>query len=84
MYLARVLVGEPAYGTRDAVDAPDRPDVRGQAYDSSCNGLPEPTIVVVHNDAQAYPEYLVTFREDYDGNWAEHYRWRPNDEDKVE
>ena len=59
MFLCRVLVGEYCLGIEDQL----KPDVRRgtERYDSTVNDLQAPTIFVTYNDAQAYPDYIVTF-----------------------
>ena len=59
IFLCRVLVGEYCLGREDQ----PTPDVRRgtERYDSTVNNLQDPTIFVTYNDAQAYPDYIVTF-----------------------
>jgi len=61
MFASRVVVGEYCLGKRDA----PAPDVRKghQLYDSTVNDTNSPGIFVTYHDAQAYPEYLVKFRQ---------------------
>ena len=61
MFLVRVVVGEYCQGKRDALT----PDVRSghQLYDTTVNDMRNPAIYVTYHDAQAYPEYLVRFRQ---------------------
>ncbi|XP_013925211.1 PREDICTED: poly [ADP-ribose] polymerase 14 [Thamnophis sirtalis] len=63
MYLARVLVGEYCVGSKGLVvpyqkNATDPTDL----YDSVTDNLKKPTLFVIFNDIQAYPEYLITFK----------------------
>ena len=64
IFLARVVVGEYCRGVRDALT----PDVRDAAthahYDSTVDNVRDPSIFVTYNDPQAYPEYLVKFKQD--------------------
>ena len=64
IFLARVVVGEYCLGVQDAIT----PDVRDAAtralYDSTVDNLQNPNIFVTYNDGQAYPEYLVKFKQD--------------------
>ena len=64
----RVVVGEYCRGKKDALT----PDVRDFAthslYDStvgllSNDTMSNPSIYVTYHDAQAYPEYLIKFRQ---------------------
>ncbi|NXP05277.1 PAR14 polymerase, partial [Thinocorus orbignyianus] len=62
MYLARVLVGEYAQGksgsiTPAAKNAGNSIDL----YDSSTDNVAHPSMFIIFNDIQAYPEYLITF-----------------------
>ena len=70
IFLARVVVGEYCLGVQDAIT----PDVRDAAtsalYDSTVDNVRDPSIFVTYNDGQAYPEYLVKFKQD--GNPPSH------------
>ncbi|NWV19113.1 PAR14 polymerase, partial [Origma solitaria] len=62
MYLARVLVGEYGPGIKGSItpaskDASNSVDL----YDSSTDNVNQPTMFIIFNDIQAYPEYLITF-----------------------
>ncbi|KAK2532667.1 protein mono-ADP-ribosyltransferase PARP14 isoform X1 [Columba livia] len=62
MYLARVLVGEYGLGTKgslipEAKNASDPTD----RFDSSTDNMNQPSMFIIFNDIQAYPEYLITF-----------------------
>ena len=61
MYYARVLTGEYIKG-----DSSTRvPAINPRSmipYDSTVNDNENPTIFVIYNDNQAYPEYIVTFQ----------------------
>ncbi|RMC18750.1 hypothetical protein DUI87_04646 [Hirundo rustica rustica] len=63
MYLARVLTGQYCAG-REGLKAPppkssaDPTDL----YDSVVNDMFYPTVFVIFNDIQAYPQYLITFK----------------------
>merc|ERR1712070_990657 len=61
MFLCRIVVGEFCTGRRDALT----PDVRKghQLYDTTVNNVKNPAIFVTYHDAQAYPEYLVKFKQ---------------------
>ena len=60
--LCRVVAGEFCLGTQDCVAPDERPGFRHVRYDSTVDRLDFPGIFVTYHDAQAYPEYLVTFR----------------------
>ncbi|XP_015674623.1 protein mono-ADP-ribosyltransferase PARP14 [Protobothrops mucrosquamatus] len=64
MYLARVLVGEYCVGSKGLVvpyqkSGTDPTDL----YDSVTDHLSTPSLFVIFNDIQAYPEYLITFNQ---------------------
>jgi hypothetical protein len=61
MFLCRLTVGEYCVGKNDA----PAPDVRKGhlLYDSTVNEMSNPQIYVAYHDAQAYPEYLVKFKQ---------------------
>ena len=67
MMACRVVVGEYCRGVQDAV-TPDIRDHKTQSlYDStvgllSNDTMDNPSIYVTYHDAQAYPEYLITFK----------------------
>ena len=65
MFLCRVVVGEYCQGKNNMLT----PDVREghQLFDSTVDTLTNarygPSIFVTYHDAQAYPEYLVHFKQ---------------------
>lgn len=61
MFLCRVVVGEFCQGRNEA----PAPDVRTghQLYDATVDNMSSPSIFVTYHDAQAYPEYLVHFKQ---------------------
>ena len=63
MYVVKVLVGEFTIGTREMKTPPLKNDPAnpGLPFDSLVNNLSNPTIFVIFNDNQCYPEYLITF-----------------------
>jgi hypothetical protein len=61
MLACRVLVGEYTAGTADCVVPPQRRE--GLNYDSTVDHVQCPEIHVAFNDAAAYPEYLITFKQ---------------------
>ncbi|XP_005049680.1 PREDICTED: poly [ADP-ribose] polymerase 14-like [Ficedula albicollis] len=63
MYLAQVLTGKYCAGRRGI----NAPPPRSQAdptdlYDSVVDNESNPTMFVIFNDIQAYPQYLITFK----------------------
>ena len=63
MYLVRVLIGEFTAGSKDVIVPPPKniakdPNV---LFDSLVDNVANPSMYVIFQDAQAYPEYLITF-----------------------
>jgi hypothetical protein len=63
MFLCRVAIGEYCQGKQDALIPDVRPGGGNQLYDSTVNHVSAPSIFVTYHDAQAYPEYLVKFKQ---------------------
>ncbi|NXJ23476.1 PAR14 polymerase, partial [Dicrurus megarhynchus] len=62
MYLARVLVGEYSQGIRGAITpSPKNAGNSVDLFDSSTDNVSQPSMFIIFNDIQAYPEYLITF-----------------------
>lgn len=62
MYLSRVLVGQYCNGNKDMVVPPPKDPSRPEIlFDSVVDNCGTPTIFVVFNDTQCYPEYLIRF-----------------------
>ncbi|XP_068559360.1 protein mono-ADP-ribosyltransferase PARP14-like [Cebidichthys violaceus] len=59
MYLSRVLVGDFTKGKPGLITPPSKNTA--DLYDSVSDDSSNPTMFVVFNDIQAYPEYLITF-----------------------
>uniref|UniRef100_A0A4W5P7J1 Poly [ADP-ribose] polymerase n=1 Tax=Hucho hucho TaxID=62062 RepID=A0A4W5P7J1_9TELE len=63
MYLARVLVGEFTRGHAGLIVPPAKPSGKeADLYDSVTDNTSNPTMFVIFNDVQAYPEFLITFQ----------------------
>ena len=62
LFMCRVLVGEATQGAKDIPVPPVRIEATQALYDTTTNLKEPPTIFVCYHDAQAYPEYLVTFK----------------------
>nr|XP_009491491.1 PREDICTED: poly [ADP-ribose] polymerase 14 [Pelecanus crispus] len=62
MYLARVLVGEYSQGTKGSI-TPAAKNISNSIdlFDSSTDNVNQPSMFIIFNDIQAYPEYLITF-----------------------
>ncbi|NWV70076.1 PAR14 polymerase, partial [Malurus elegans] len=62
MYLARVLVGEYSQGIRGSITPASKNAGNSvDLFDSSTDNVTHPSMFVIFNDIQAYPEYLITF-----------------------
>ncbi|KAL0151574.1 hypothetical protein M9458_053123, partial [Cirrhinus mrigala] len=61
MYLARVLVGDFTQGKKGLPVPPAKSSNSADLYNSVTNNMTNPTMFVIFNDVQAYPEYLITF-----------------------
>ena len=62
MYLVRVLTGEYTRGAHAMMVAPPKdPNDATVPYDSVVDNTANPSIYVVFFDADAYPEYLITY-----------------------
>lgn len=63
VYLARVLTGEYCTG-KAGLKTPPPKSTAGPTdlYDSVVDNELNPTVFVIFNDIQAYPQYLITFK----------------------
>ena len=63
MYVVKVLVGEFAKGARGMKAPPSKNDQNNPSllFDSVVDNASNPTIFVIFQDSQCYPEYLITF-----------------------
>ncbi|KAM8934065.1 protein mono-ADP-ribosyltransferase PARP14 [Pelodytes ibericus] len=63
MYLARVITGISSVGTQGMVAPPPKnPSNPTDLHDSVTDNVGKPSMYVIFNDIQAYPEYLITFK----------------------
>ncbi|KAF4108227.1 hypothetical protein G5714_010986 [Onychostoma macrolepis] len=63
MYLARVLVGDYTQGKQGLPVPPAKSSKSVDLYNSVTDNMNNPTMFVIFNDVQAYPEYLLTFQQ---------------------
>ncbi|XP_046843184.1 protein mono-ADP-ribosyltransferase PARP14-like [Xenia sp. Carnegie-2017] len=65
MFVAKVLVGEYTSGMQGLKAPPSRNDSSnpGLLYDSVVDDVNNPTIFVIFQDSQCYPEYLITLNK---------------------
>ena len=63
MLACSVVVGEFCRGKKDARTPDLRDATKNILYDSTVDTLSNPSIYVTYHDAQAYPEYLIVFKE---------------------
>uniref|UniRef100_A0A8B9QS88 Poly [ADP-ribose] polymerase n=1 Tax=Anas platyrhynchos TaxID=8839 RepID=A0A8B9QS88_ANAPL len=62
MYVARVLVGEYSQGYKGSITPAAKSAGNSmELYDSSTDNVNNPSMFIIFNDIQAYPEYLITF-----------------------
>ncbi|RXN29689.1 poly [ADP-ribose] polymerase 14-like protein [Labeo rohita] len=62
MYLVRVLVGDFTQGKPGLPVPPAKSSNSADLYNSVTDNMTKPTMFVIFNDVQAYPEYLITFQ----------------------
>ena len=63
MYVARVLTGKYTTGNSGMiVPPPKNPSYPTVLFDSVVDDIRNPSIYVVFYDADAYPEYLITYQ----------------------
>ncbi|XP_013872543.1 poly [ADP-ribose] polymerase 14 [Austrofundulus limnaeus] len=62
MYQVRVLVGDYTQGRGGMIAPPAKSANAADLYDSVTDQPNNPTMFVIFNDIQAYPEYLITFK----------------------
>ncbi|XP_039179734.1 protein mono-ADP-ribosyltransferase PARP14-like isoform X2 [Crotalus tigris] len=62
MYVARVLTGDYCIGRRGQIIPPSKNNGGFDLYNSVTDSMNRPSMFVIFHDAQAYPEYLITFR----------------------
>ncbi|XP_073330301.1 poly(ADP-ribose) polymerase family member 14-related sequence 1 isoform X2 [Pagrus major] len=63
MYLCRVLTGDFTLGKQDIITAPAKDSTGIQKFDSVVDNMAKPNMFVIFHDSQAYPEYLITFKQ---------------------
>ena len=61
LFMCKVLIGYSAQGSTqmECKNLPKSQD--GSPVDSTVNSIHDPSIFVIYHDAQAYPEYLITY-----------------------
>jgi len=62
MFLARVAVGDWSKGNHGQLTPDPKPHNALELFDTTVDNVRNPSIFVVYHDAQAYPEYIVSFR----------------------
>ncbi|KAI1899401.1 hypothetical protein AGOR_G00061400 [Albula goreensis] len=62
MYLCRVLTGDFTRGAGGMIVPPAKSNTSPELYDSVTDNTGNPSMFIIFNDIQAYPEYLITFR----------------------
>ncbi|XP_078454747.1 E3 ubiquitin-protein ligase MIB2-like isoform X5 [Lampetra planeri] len=64
MFVVSVLVGRFTRGYSSYLRPPSRDDTKTNLYDSCVNDVNDPTIFVIFEGSQAYPEYIIQYRAD--------------------
>ena len=83
MFYCRVLTGEYTAG-RAGIITPPVKNVDTQAwFDSVCDNVISPSMFIVFDDTQAYPEYLVIFRNKSAIPWHRFEWWKGEDKGKF-
>ena len=62
IFLAKVLTGEFTTGNSNYITPPSKGQNSLDLYDSVADNTSNPSIFVIFGDAQAYPDYLITFQ----------------------
>lgn len=62
MIVARVLVGDFVIGNSTMKLPPQKPN-SSQRYDSCVNNVDNPSIFVVFDKLQVYPEYILEYKD---------------------
>jgi len=62
MFLASVLVGEYSQGSSSYRRPPPKPDRKLDLYDSCVDNESDPSIFVVFDRVQCYPEYMIVYK----------------------
>ena len=62
MFMCRVVVGDWCKGKRDALTPDTKPGTL-ELFDTTVDCVKNPSIFVAYHDAQAYPEYLISFNQ---------------------
>ena len=62
MFLCRVAVGDWCRGNNGQLTPASKPRNPLELFDTTVDDETDPTIFVVYHDAQAYPDYLISFR----------------------
>ena len=63
MYLVRVLTGDYTIGNSTLIVPPPKNPAKDPhiLFDSLVDNMVNPSMYIIFQDAQAYPEYLITF-----------------------
>ncbi|XP_015272705.1 PREDICTED: poly [ADP-ribose] polymerase 12-like [Gekko japonicus] len=63
MFVGRVLVGDYVQGNAAYLRPPPRTDQRNSFYDSCVDNLLDPSIFVIFEKHQIYPEYVIEYKQ---------------------
>lgn len=62
LFMCKVLIGYSVQGSAQMETKTLPKSQDGSPVDSTVNNTTDPTIFVIYHDAQAYPEYLITYQ----------------------
>ena len=62
IFVCRVAVGDWCQGNSNCLTPDPKPGTPSELYDSTVDNVASPKLFVVYHDAQAYPEYVITFK----------------------
>jgi poly [ADP-ribose] polymerase 10/14/15 len=63
MFLCRVAVGDWCKGVNEQLTPNSKPNNPFELFDSTVDNASNPSIFVIYHDSQAYPEYLLSFKQ---------------------
>ena len=63
MFVASVLVGDAAQGHKDLRKPPEKPGQKHESYDSCVDDINQPTMYILFDRNQHYPEYLIQYKD---------------------
>ena len=77
IFLCSALNGEYTLSTKGIKTPPVKNIETQEWYDSVCDNFISPTMFIIFNDIQAYPKYLIIFRQHSLSPWCQLSWWEP-------